>query len=189
MSIIKLHPMEYTGYLEDLPKEISYHYQYQAIVSGKSIERPTGSGPSKGRITFPFLKSKDLSKDKRLVNMYNFPPSKMKTIYSQNLFNLPSHTHSRLSYMAGVELHYDEKGRASRYMNGTLYFYQDNFGYGILRENTKNRFYAFGCIKHQFENLTQEQCHEYKIQIALRYMVAVRRCSKCGFWEVLDSSG
>lgn len=179
MSIYKLESI-HAMCVEDLPKEISYHYKYQTQISkldkkGKTI------------IPFPLKSSKDLE-GKHLVNMYNFPPSRMKTIYSKNLFNLPTHTRSRLVFLAGVELHFDEKGKHFQYRNGTLYFYHDNFGYAILRNGFKNCFYAFGCFKHEFENLSQEQCKEYGIQETIRYMFAVQRCKKCGFYETLDSS-
>jgi hypothetical protein len=187
MTIYSFNKIE-DGYLEDLPGIVGFHYQYQTKPKDLSkVKDPSG-------FNFPFLSvdPKVVSGEKHIYNMYNFPPKGMKRIRSKDLFNHSFNAMKDVSYVAHVQLTYNEFGERQPYQSGQLFFCGDNFGYAILNGYGKDgwytNFYIFGCTRHKFDSLTLEECEKHHISDRPKHMYAVLRCNKCGFWMPSDSS-
>lgn len=70
----------------------------------------------------------------------------------------------------------------------TLYWFHDDTGIAIHADYWKGKveYFAFGC-KHEYKELSQEECRERNIQHYGR-CYHVSECKKCGYINAVDSS-
>ena len=69
-----------------------------------------------------------------------------------------------------------------------LFFFVDDINYAIGSNNSGPTYYRFGCNKHLFREVTEEEHTKFSLQNRHSKTEKYTICTKCGMLSVVDSS-